>query len=293
MARRRKSKRPDSGVSGAVVLDKPAGCTSHDVVDKVRAALGTRKVGHAGTLDPDATGILVLGVGLGTKLLEFVTGTNKTYEGDITFGTETNTLDASGEITGCHEMHLDPSQVSEASLQFLGDIEQIPPMVSAVKVDGQRLHNLARQGVEVERKPRPVQIGSFDLEPTENPLLYRFKVECSSGTYVRTLAADLGHALGGGAHLSRLVRTHVGPYSFDDACTIDAVELLPLEVLTRGMAVVDVDEVVASQVSNGRSLGPSAGAGRIAVRGPSQQLLAIYEARDGELRPAKVFVGSN
>jgi len=293
MARRRKPKAPDSKVSGAVIINKPAGCTSHDVVDKVRAALGTRKVGHAGTLDPDATGVLVLGIGLGTKLLEFVTGTDKTYEGDITFGVETHTLDASGEVTQRHEMSFTPAEVAEAATQFVGDIEQIPPMVSAVKVDGQRLHTLARQGVEVERKSRPVRITSFTLTPSENPLVYSFKAECSSGTYIRTLAADLGQALNGGAHLSRLERTHVGPFGLDDTCTVDDVKLLPLETLTRGMVVLDVDEVVASQVSNGRSLGPSAGAGRIAVRGPSRQLLAIYEARDGELRAAKVFTESN
>ncbi len=288
---RRVDRRPDSGVSGCVVVDKPAGCTSHDVVDKVRAALGTRKVGHAGTLDPDATGVLVLGVGLGTKLLEFVTGSDKSYIGQLQFGIETTTLDAAGEVTARHSMSVEPVQVAAAASELVGPIEQIPPMVSAVKVGGRRLHELARQGQEVAREARPVFIHRFDVAPTEDPLIYDLSVECSSGTYIRTLAADLGTALGGGAHLRVLRRSAVGPFGLDECCAINAIELRPLVELVRGMAIVDVDEVVAGQVRDGRSFGPATGSGRLAVRGPDSELLAIYEAAGGQFRPVKVLAG--
>ena len=286
MSRRR---RPDSGATGCVIVDKPAGCTSHDVVDRVRRQLGTRKVGHAGTLDPDATGVLVLGIGAGTKLLQFVTGSDKSYIGELELGIETSTLDAAGEVIARHEMSVTPEQVVAAAAGFVGDIEQIPPMVSAVKVDGKRLHELAREGKEVERAPRPATIGRFDVAPTDDPAVYTLAVDCSSGTYIRTLVADLGHALGGGAHLRLLRRTAVGPFTLDDCCDLDEVELRPLVDLVRGMAVIEVDEVVAGQVRNGRPLGPAPGSGRLVVRGPDGALLAVYEARDGELRPVKVL----
>ncbi|MEM8925027.1 MAG: tRNA pseudouridine(55) synthase TruB [Actinomycetota bacterium] len=279
-------------MSGCVVVDKPTGCTSHDVVDTVRRALGTRKVGHAGTLDPDATGVLVLGVGLGTKLLQFVTGTDKAYDGTVRFGVETSTLDAAGEVTATHDMTVSPEQVKAATAAFIGDIEQIPPMVSAVKVDGKRLHELAREGKEIAREPRPVTVHRFDTTPTADPLLYDVSVDCSSGTYIRTLAADLGTALGGGAHLTALRRTAVGPFGLDDCCPVDDIVLRPVIDLLCHMTVIDVDEVVAAQVRNGRPMGPAPGSGRLVVRGPGEELLAVYEARQGELRPVKVLAGA-
>ena len=289
MARRSKN---DSGVSGCCIVDKPAGCTSHDVVDMARKALKTRRVGHAGTLDPDATGVLVLGVGLGTKLLQFVTGASKTYVGEVVFGVETSTLDAAGEVTAEHEMSLDPASVVTAAKTLTGDILQIPPMVSAIRVGGKRLHELAREGVEIEREPRPVTVPRFDTAPTDDPLVYRIEVDCSSGTYIRSLAADLGHALGGGAHLRNLRRTAVGPFNLDDSCTTDEFVLRPVVDLVRGMPVVEVDETVANQVRNGRHLGPSSGTGRLAVASPDGTLLAIYEVQDGLLKPAKVLIGN-
>lgn len=286
-----RSKRPDSGVSGCVVIDKPAGCTSHDIVDQVRKALGTRKVGHAGTLDPDATGVLVLGVGLGTKLLQFVTGVDKTYHGEIVFGTETNTLDAAGETIATYDMSLDPDQVSAAAAAFVGDIEQIPPMVSAVKVDGKRLHELAREGKEVEREPRPVTVHRFEVSATDDPLVYRAEVHCSSGTYIRTLAADLGTALGGGAHLRNLRRTSVGPFTLDDATTVEDISPGPVVDLLRGMPVLAVDDEVRKRISFGQSLGPAGGPGRVAITDQDGTLLAVYESKDGDLCPAKVLIG--
>lgn len=288
---RRGRGRPDSGVSGCVVVDKPTGCTSHDVVDRVRKALGTRKVGHAGTLDPDATGVLVLGVGRGTKLLQFVSGADKTYHGEVVFGVETSTLDAAGEIVATHEMSLDPDSVRAAATTFVGAIEQVPPMVSAVKVGGKRLHELAREGKDVERAPRPVTVHRFDVEPTDDPLVYRVEVDCSSGTYIRTLAADLGANLGGGAHLRALRRLRVGPFTLDDANPIDDVELAPLADLLRGMPILQVDDDVARRVAHGQSLGPTPGSGMVAVADGDGEILAVYEAKDGNLTPAKVLVG--
>ena len=294
---RRGSKRPDSGAAGCLIIDKPTGCTSHDVVDRVRKGLGTRKVGHAGTLDPDATGVLVLGVGPGTKLLQFVTGADKSYVGEVVFGVETSTLDAAGEVTATHEMAVDPQAAQLAAQSFVGDILQIPPMVSAVKVDGKRLHELAREGIEIEREPRPVVVNRFDVAPTGDPLVYAADVHCGSGTYVRTLAADLGAALGGGAHLRALRRTSVGPFTLEDAVTLEAFEadptaaLAPVQSMLRDLPSLEVDETVAAQVRNGRSLGPSAGSGRFTIVA-NGTVLAVYEVRDGELRPLKVLAAS-
>src|SRR6476659_6449748 len=200
---------------GLVVVDKPAGCTSHDVVAKLRKAYGQRKVGHAGTLDPDATGVLLVGLGRATRLLRYLSESGKAYEGRIVFGIATSTLDAAGEVLDQRPMPITRDDVEHALPRFLGDIEQLPPMVSAVKVGGRRLHELARAGQEVERAPRPVTVRRFDVEPTDDPLVYRIEVDCSTGTYVRTLAADLGRALGGGAHLRGLRRTAVGSFNVD------------------------------------------------------------------------------
>src|SRR5438067_11102238 len=215
---------------GLAVVDKPAGWTSHDVVAKARGVLGTKKIGHAGTLDPDATGVLLLGVGKGTRLLRFLLDLPKSYVAQVVLGAETTTLDDSGDVTATYDMSgVTLEDVRAAATRFIGDIEQIPPMVSAVKVDGRRLHELAREGKEVERAPRPVTVHRLDVEATVEPLVFGIAVECSSGTYVRTLAADLGHALGGAAHLRRLRRTAVGPHTLDEARPLEDVELLPVD----------------------------------------------------------------
>ncbi|MDH3303247.1 MAG: tRNA pseudouridine(55) synthase TruB, partial [Acidimicrobiia bacterium] len=195
--------------------------------------------------------------------------------------------------TATHEMaDLSLDRVRAAAAQFVGAIEQVPPMVSAVKVDGKRLHELARQGVEVERKARPVTVHRFDVDATADPMVFAVSVDCSSGTYIRTLAADLGRALGGGAHLRNLRRTWVGSITLDAAQPLDGFALQPIEVLLGTMPVLEVDAEFAARVSHGQRLGPSAGVGRFAIRGPDGALLAVYEVRDGELCPAKVLVGS-
>ena len=283
--------RPDSGATGCVVVDKQPGMTSHDVVDVLRRSLGTRKVGHAGTLDPDATGVLVLGVGKGTKLLQFVTGADKTYVGEIVFGTATSTLDAAGDVTGTWDMAPSPDDVAAAAAALVGDIEQVPPMVSAVRIDGKRLHELAREGKEVERPARPVTVHRYDTAPTDDPLVYSLDVHCSSGTYIRSLAADVGSALGGGAHLRNLRRTSVGPFTLADAGSAEEPVVRPLIEMLRGLPRLDVDQAVADRVRVGQALGPSSGEGQFAIVDPNDELLAVYEVRDGVMVPAKVLVG--
>jgi tRNA pseudouridine55 synthase len=288
-----------AAAGGLAVIDKPSGWTSHDVVAKCRGIFGTRKVGHSGTLDPMATGVLVLGVGRGTKLLRFLGGLPKTYEARITFGVETDSLDADGEVTVTHAMEPPgPTAVADAAARLTGDIMQLPPMVSALKVGGKRLHQLAREGKEVERDPRPVTVHRFDVAPTGDPMVFEAHVECSAGTYVRVLAADLGRALGGGAHLSALRRSSVGPFVLEEAAPMESAEVLPLSEVARVMAAVPVSEEIAQLVANGRvlpgaELGVEPGAaGPWAVLGPDGSLLAVYGPHRGsDLKPVVVTTG--
>lgn len=293
-------RRPHTGPDGLVVVDKPAGWTSHDVVAKSRGLLGTRKVGHAGTLDPDATGVLLLGVGKATKLLRFLSPLGKAYVGEIVLGTETSTLDASGEVTATHDMGaIGIDDVRAVAARFVGDIEQIPPMVSAVKVDGVRLHQLARQGIEVERAPRPVTVSSLEVldGPEGAPGVFTMAVAASSGTYVRTLAADIGTALGGGAHLRALRRTSVGSFILHDAVALTKVSpdvVRPLTDAVRHLAAVVADDAMAEAVSVGKVLGrdelDAEGDGPWAVIGADEALLAVYEPFRGDtVKPSLVI----
>ena len=281
-----------------VVVDKPPGWTSHDVVARVRRVFGQRRVGHAGTLDPDATGVLLVGLGRATRLLRFLTVLPKTYTGEIVLGRATTTLDASGEVVGEWNMAgVTPEQVRVAATGLTGSIEQVPPMVSALKVDGVRLHTLARKGVAVERPPRPVTVYRFVVAPTGEPGVFRAEVECSSGTYVRVLAADLGTALGGGAHLRNLRRTRIGSFGLSDARPLDALE--PAHCLTSAEAMRDLEAVevapeAAVAVARGLPmdrvpLGAS-GDGPWALIDAEDRLLAVYEATDTDrIRPAVVL----
>lgn len=248
------------GPDGVAVVDKPSGWTSHDVVAKARGLLGTRKVGHSGTLDPDATGVLVLGVGRATRLLRYLTELGKSYDGEIVLGVETSTLDAAGEVTATHDMTGVTLVEARAAVDrhLTGEILQVPPMVSAVKVDGRRLHELAREGIEVEREARPVTVHRFGLsEVPGEPGVLAAAVECSSGTYVRTLAADLGHLLGGGAHLRSLRRTAVGGFGLDAAVALESLTpeaLLPVDAAVGHLARVTVDGDLAVAVGHGKVL---------------------------------------
>lgn len=291
MARRKPSK-----VHGVVVVDKPAGVTSHDVVGMARKELGERRVGHSGTLDPDATGVLLLGVGKATRLMRFMTMLEKTYTTEIVFGTTTDTLDDSGEVVAHHDTsQINPEAVAQAAETLTGSIMQVPPMVSAVKVGGRRLHELAREGIEVEREPRPVEVYSFSTEPTDDPLVYRATVRCGSGTYVRVLAADLGQTLGSGAHLRNLRRTRIGSFDQVQASAPGQLELLAVEAAVRDHARIEVDADEAQRIVHGAHLvSPPVGDGPWGVFGPDGALLAVHERDDaGRVKPGVVLAQAN
>lgn len=289
---------------GVAVIDKPAGWTSHDVVAKARSVLGTRKVGHSGTLDPDATGVLVLGVGRATRLLRYVTGLPKSYEAEIVLGIETDTLDSAGQVTARHDMAgVSAERIRAAVAALTGEILQVPPMVSAVKVGGRRLHTLARAGVEVEREARPVTVHRFEVAPVPGTdAVLSAVVDCSSGTYVRVIAADLGRALGGGAHLRSLRRTAVGGFGLDAARPVESAEVLPMAHAVQHLAGVRVPPAVAAEVAHGRVLElgrlgvaappePGAPSGPWAVHDSDGELLAVYERFRGGAKPAVVVAG--
>jgi len=208
---------------GILILDKPAGLTSHDAVNRVRRATQIRQVGHAGTLDPLATGVLVVCLGQATRISEYLLGHDKAYRATIRLGLETNTYDADGEILATRDVHVDRAAVERALAQFVGAIEQVPPMYSAIKRDGQKLYELARQGIEIEREARAVVIRSIELCEYQPPDA-TIDVRCSAGTYIRSIAHDLGAALGTGGHLIRLTRTAAGPFVIDQAITLEAFE---------------------------------------------------------------------
>lgn len=272
---------------GYLVVDKPAGWTSHDVVARCRRLLATRRIGHAGTLDPDATGVLLLGVGRATRLLRYASALGKSYVGEVVLGTSTSTLDAAGEVTGRVDMSgVGLEAVRQAALTLTGRIEQVPPMVSAVKVEGRRLHELARQGVEVERAPRPVEVFRLEVFETGETGVFRVLVDCSSGTYVRVLAADIGERLGGLAHLRALRRLSVGSFSDGEALPLDEVEpgrLLPPAGLVRDLPSAILGPADALAVAQGKSrergaLG-LAGEGPWALLDEGGELVAVAEAR--------------
>lgn len=288
----------DLPVSGFVVVDKEAGWTSHDVVARCRRIFGQRRVGHAGTLDPDATGVLLVGLGRATRLMRFLTGLPKSYRAEVVLGVATSTLDASGEVTGTWDMGaVALEDVRQAAAGLSGAINQVPPMVSAVKVDGRRLHTLARQGIEVERAARPIIIHRFDVTATLEPGVFAIDVECSSGTYVRVLAADLGAALGGGAHLRNLRRLAVGSFTTDEARVVDRLTTADVITPAEGLRDIDlvvVDDEVIRHVSRGLALDRIplgvAGDGPWGLIDTDKRLLAVYEATDTDrIRPAVVL----
>lgn len=209
-------------MKGILLVDKPAGMTSHDVVDRIRRAARMKRVGHTGTLDPAATGLLILCLGPATRLSEHFTGLDKTYEGTMRLGVETVSYDLDGEIVAEHPVpELSMDSIQAECDKFVGQIQQIPPMVSAVKIDGERLYKLARKGETVERPARSVHVRAYDVLSYSAPDA-RVRVTCSSGTYVRSLCHDVGQALGCGAALASLRRLAVGRHQIDDALPLDA-----------------------------------------------------------------------
>jgi len=212
-----------SALDGAILVDKPAGPTSHDVVDAIRRKFGIKKVGHCGTLDPNATGLLIIVLGRGTKLSERLMGDDKVYEGTIKFGETTDSYDADGELTGSLPVpQLTLDQLNGEAAAFVGDFMQTPPMVSAIKKDGVPLYKLARKGIEVEREARLIHVYNFRFTEYAEPL-GKFRVACTKGTYVRSLAHDLGQKLGCGAHLAALRRSASGKFDIADALPLEAI----------------------------------------------------------------------
>jgi tRNA pseudouridine55 synthase len=287
-------------MNGLVIVDKPAGWTSHDVVGKLRRLAGTRRVGHAGTLDPMATGVLVVGVDKATRLLGHLALTEKSYDAVIRLGQTTNTDDAEGEITATASA----SEVSEGDLRaavtdLTGPIEQVPPQVSAIKVDGRRAYKRVRDGEEVALKARRVTVYDFalgDLHYDGDVLDVSASVTCSSGTYIRALARDLGAALGVGGHLTFLRRTRVGPYDLPQARTIEQLTeeltMLPLsDAVSAAFPRREVSEEDARKIAHGGRLGATGlGPGPIGVFGPDGTLLALMEEHGPVAKPLAVFV---
>ncbi|MBA2313481.1 MAG: tRNA pseudouridine(55) synthase TruB [Actinobacteria bacterium] len=241
---------------GVVIVDKPAGMTSHDVVDEVRRRFATRKVGHGGTLDPDATGVLVLGLGKATRFLDYSQATPKRYQAHAVFGITTSTQDASGEVRERSEVPVERATLSEVLADLTGVLEQVPPMVSAVRIGGERLYEKARRGEEITRAARPVTIHSLELTGFSGREA-SFDVLCSAGTYIRTLVHDIGQVLGCGAHLKTLRRTEAGGFDIEDAvplADLAARDLKPLSAAVRGMPRMDLDRACALMVSRGRPI---------------------------------------
>jgi tRNA pseudouridine55 synthase len=280
---------------GVLLVDKPGGMTSHDVVARARKALGTRKIGHAGTLDPMATGLLILGVESATRLLTFIVGLDKTYEATIRLGASTDTDDADGRIeTVTDAASVDPAAITAAITDLTGEISQVPSRVSAIKVDGRRAYDLARAGEEVELAARRVTVSRFEIVDTRRDggfLDLDVVVDCSSGTYIRALARDLGVALGVGGHLTALRRTRIGPFGLEGAASIDDLGTTPLrapaDVGTAVLGAFPVSADEARDLRHGkRLLGAAARLQRApaAAVDPAGALVGVVERRGEDVK---------
>ena len=283
------------GPTGLVVVDKSGGMTSHDVVARVRKLAGTRKVGHAGTLDPMATGVLVLGLGRATRLLGHLLLTDKSYAATIRLGATTTTDDAEGETVATTPTDaLTQKAVLETLSGFVGEIDQVPSRVSAIKVDGRRAYDRVRAGEDVELKARRVRIDRIEATRLDLPEV-DVEIDCTSGTYVRAIARDLGEHLGTGGHLTALRRTAVGPFGLDAAHTLDQLAedlvILPIADAARaGFPVCELDESEAADVRVGRKLGVDlGGSGPVALFAPDGEFLALYEQAGDLARAVAVF----
>lgn len=303
------SKRP-SPLNGVLLVDKPVGVTSHDVVDHIRKAAGTRRVGHTGTLDPGATGLLIVCIGTATRLSEHLVGLDKTYEGYMRLGVVTDSYDMDGKVLEENPVpELTPEQIQRIFDEFTGPILQTPPMVSAVKVGGERLYKLARKGETIEREPRPVTVREFVLLGYEPPLIH-FRVCCTRGTYVRSLCHDVGRRLGCGATLDTLRRTAVGKHRVENAAPMESFKTLE-DVTARLMPLgeaLDFPEVIVrpsgiKSIAAGNALRPrdlrtpcTAREGWVQLKSESGELLALAQVKrgltDAFLHPKRVFIGT-
>lgn len=284
---------------GFLLIDKPEGWTSHDVVARVRRILGMQAVGHAGTLDPFATGLLVLGVGKATRLLRFVSDQDKTYAGRGVLGIGTTTADPEGEVNHREPLPVARTDLEAAMASWVGAIEQVPPMASAISVKGVRLHRLARQGIQIERQPRAVTIFEFELLGlgTGDFPEFDFRVRCSKGTYIRSLVDDLATGLGGHGHLLSLRRLAVGPLLVEASVTLAQLEANPQAQLLSpagglvGLPMVAVGEGMAAAVAQGRVIPclPETPAGHFGVVDPRGKLLGVYNSSGSQARAEVVL----
>jgi tRNA pseudouridine55 synthase len=276
---------------GLLLVDKPGGMTSHDVVDAVRRALGTRKVGHAGTLDPMATGLLLVGVGRATRLLRFFGDLPKTYDGTARLGVETDTLDADGRVVRTVETAVARGELEAAVAALVGEGQQRPPAYSAVKVGGRKLYEAARRGEPIDAPSRPIRVDAFEVRTFDGTDV-GFSVTCSGGTYVRVLLADVGTVLGCGAHLRALRRTRIGPYRVEDASGIEAIgEPAPLEAAVAHLPRIDLPEEEARAAANGSILAPAGIGGPYGVFAQGGRLIGIYRDHGSKARPEVILPG--
>jgi tRNA pseudouridine55 synthase len=276
---------------GLVLVDKPSGMTSHDVVDVVRRHLGTRKVGHAGTLDPMATGLLLLGVGRATRLLRYLGDLPKSYTGAASLGVETDTLDADGTVVRSAPVTSTRDELVAAVTAHVGESMQAPPAYSAVKVAGRKLYEAARKGDALEAPPRPVRVDAFAVTGFEGSA-FTFVVTCSGGTYVRVLVADVGRALGCGAHLTALRRTAIGPFAVEEAKPPAVADPMPIERAVAHLPRLSLDAEEARAASHGRPLGPAGITGPYAVFDLGGRLIGVYRDDGAMSRPDVILPGT-
>ena len=297
-------------ISGILNIDKPAGMTSHDVVDRVRQLSGQRRAGHAGTLDPSATGVLVVCLGQATRVAEYLMASDKVYQAQICLGMSTDTHDAEGQVTAIAEVDVGEEEVRKALACFVGSIQQVPPMYSALKREGVPLYKLARRGIIVEREPRSIVIHSIELLDWDPPLL-TIRVKCSPGTYIRALARDLGQELGCGAHLQSLARLASGRFTLEKAVSLDELAqgdwrefVHPLDEALLDFEPIVVDAQAEKRIRHGQQVEAPPFPPSIAGRGESKEfrrayseeggLIAIlrHDPQTGLWQPQKVFTSS-
>jgi tRNA pseudouridine55 synthase len=279
-------------MDGFLVINKPQGITSHDAVAFARRRLKIKKIGHAGTLDPMATGVLILGIGSATRLLEYVQNTEKEYEAEVTFGATSNTDDAEGELTSFpNSKNLTREDLEAILPEFLGEVNQIPPQFSAIKIDGQRSYSRARKGEDVKLKPRKVQIQAIKIHRFDFPKT-EISIRCGSGTYIRSLARDLGARLEAGAHLSKLARTRVGKFAINHAIPLRSIrsdKMLPIE---EGISLpqINLTRNEADKISNGQKISSRTSEPLVAAFFEDQFLAILsLEEKKHSLKPEKVF----
>lgn len=284
--------------SGILVIDKPAGWTSMDVCAKLRGIFHEKRVGHGGTLDPMATGVLPVFIGRATRAVEFAEKSEKEYVAGLKLGVVTNTQDITGEVLETHPVQISQEQLEEALERFRGDIMQIPPMYSAIKINGKKLYELARKGREVERPARPVTIKALELLRQQGEDLYIIRVRCTKGTYIRTLCHDIGQALGCGGCMSSLERTMTAGFSLGDARTMDEVQsaqdpaalLMPVDTLFQDRKKLVLDRATEKKIRNGMiAVLPHLDSGEYRTYAMSGEFLALCRCRNGKLGAIKSF----